>query len=89
MEELSDPFLDDRVMKKVAPPPRFPLEHQKLFPKKNLPDWKLLKSHLTKEGHLSKPDIIELTNLFKNIIKNEPYDYSGKIKFEGEYCQAQ
>ena len=72
MEEVSDPFLDDRVMKKVAPPPRFPLEHQKLFPKKNLPDWKLLKSHLTKEGHLSKPDIIELTNLFKNIIKNEP-----------------
>jgi len=72
MEEVTDPFLDDRVMKKVAPPPRFPLEHQKLFPKKNLPDWKLLKSHLTKEGHLSKPDIIELTNLFKNIIKNEP-----------------
>ena len=47
MEELSDPFLDDRVMKNVAPPPRFPMEHQKLFPKKNLPDWKALKSHLT------------------------------------------
>ena len=72
MEEVSDPFLDDRVMKNVAPPPRFPMEHQKLFPKKNLPDWKALKSHLTKEGHLSKPDIIELNNLFKNIIKNEP-----------------
>ena len=72
MEELSDPFLDDRVMKNVAPPPRYPMEHQKLFPKKNLPDWKALKSHLTKEGHLSKPDIIELNNLFKNIIKNEP-----------------
>ena len=72
MEELSDPFLDDRVMKNVAPPPRFPLEHQKLFPKKNLPDWKVLKSHLTKEGHLAKPDIIELTNLFRDIIKNEP-----------------
>ena len=72
MEELSDPFLDDRVMKNVAPPPRYPMEHQKLFPKKNLPDWKALKSHLTKEGRLSKPDIIELNNLFKNIIKNEP-----------------
>ena len=72
MEELSDPFLDDRVMKNVAPPPRFPMEHQKLFPKKNLPDWKALKSHLTKEGRLSKPDVIELTNLFRDIIKNEP-----------------
>ncbi len=52
MEELSDPFLDDRVMKNVLPPPRFPMDHQKLFPKKNQPDWKALKSHLTKEGRL-------------------------------------
>ena len=34
MEELSDPFLDDRVMKNVLPSPRFPMAHQKLFPKK-------------------------------------------------------
>ena len=72
MEELSDPFLDDRVMKNIAPPPRFPIEHQKLFPKKGIPDWQALKTHLTKEGRVSKQDIIELNNLFKNIIKNEP-----------------
>ena len=72
MEEVSDPFLDDRVVKNVLPPPRFPMDHQKLFPKKNQPDWKALKSHLTKEGRLSKSDVIELINLFKDIIKNEP-----------------
>ena len=72
MEELSDPFLEDRVKKKVAPPPRYPMEHQKLFPKKNQPDWEALRDHLKKEGHLSKPDILELISLFKDIIKNEP-----------------
>ena len=36
MEELSDPFLDDRVMKNVLPSPRFPMAHQKLFPKKKI-----------------------------------------------------
>ena len=63
MEEVSDPFLDDRVMKNVLPPPRFPMDHQKLFPKKNQPDWKALKTHLTKEGRLAKSDVIELINV--------------------------
>ena len=72
MEELSDPFLDDRVMKNVMPPPRYPLERQKLFPKKNQPDWKLLKTHLTKEGRLAKSDVVELINIFKDTVKNEP-----------------
>ena len=71
MEELSDSF-DDRVMKNVMPPPKYPLDHSKLFPKKGLPDWKLLKTHLTKEGRLAKEDVIELVNLFKETIKNEP-----------------
>jgi hypothetical protein len=65
MSSLSDPFDDDRIVKKVAPPPRFPLEHKILFPKKNNPDWKFLKTHLTKEGRLSKNDVIELINFLK------------------------
>ena len=71
MKELSDPY-DDRIVKKVLSPPKFPLSRKILFPKKNIPDWKALKSHLTKEGRLSKPDIIEIITLFKNIVKNEP-----------------
>ena len=72
MNQLSDPFDDDRVMKKVAPPPRFPLDRKILVPKKNIPDWKALKSHLTNEGFLAKSDIKDLINLFKDIVKNEP-----------------
>ena len=71
MNGLSDPF-DDRIMKKVSPPPKYPIKNKKLFPKKNIPDWKALQSHLIKEGRLSKPDIIEIINLFKKIVKNEP-----------------
>jgi serine/threonine-protein phosphatase 2B catalytic subunit len=72
MSSLSDPFDDDRIIKKVAAPPRYPLEHKILFPQKNIPDWKALRTHLTKEGRLSKNDVIELINIFKDIIKNEP-----------------
>ena len=71
MKEISDPF-DDRIVKKVSSPPKFPLSRKILFPKKNVPDWKALRDHLTKEGRLSKPDITELITIFKNIVKNEP-----------------
>jgi serine/threonine-protein phosphatase 2B catalytic subunit len=71
MKQLLDPF-DDRVIKKVSPPPAYPLDRKLLFPKKGLPDWKTVKNHLIKEGRLSKSDIIDLLNLFKDIIKNEP-----------------
>ena len=44
MQEISDPF-DDRIIKKVSPPPKYPLSRKLLFPKKNVPDWKELKNH--------------------------------------------
>ena len=71
MKEISDPF-DDRIIKKVSPPPKYPMNRKILFPKKNIPDWKELKNHLIKEGFLAKPDIIEIINLYKDIIKYEP-----------------
>lgn len=71
MEELNDPF-DDRVIKNIEPPARYPLEHDKLFPKKNIPDWKLLQTHLTQEGKLTKKDIKELISLFRETVKAEP-----------------
>ena len=71
VEPLPDP-LEDRVMKEVLPPPHMALPHSKLFPKKGIPDWKVLRDHLTREGLITKTDLLELINLFKSVIKSEP-----------------
>jgi serine/threonine-protein phosphatase 2B catalytic subunit len=85
MDSLPDP-LDDRVMKDVLPPPQKPLARSKLYPKKSIssnnnskylnldtiPDWKLLRDHLAREGRLEKADLLELINNFVTIIKAEP-----------------
>ena len=71
VDSLPDPF-EDRVMKDVLPPPHLPLPHAKLFPKKGVPDWKVLRDHLTREGKLEKADLLELINLFQAQIKSEP-----------------
>ena len=71
VEPLPDPF-EDRVMKDILPPPHLPLPHNKLFPKKGIPDWKTVRDHLTREGRIEKTDFLELISLFKQTIKNEP-----------------
>ena len=71
VEPLPDP-LEDRVMKEVLPPPHMALPHSTLFPKKGIPDWKVLRDHLTREGLITKTDLLELINLFKSVIKSEP-----------------
>ena len=71
VEPLPDPF-EDRVMKDILPPPHLPLPHNKLFPKKGIPDWKTVRDHLTREGRIEKTDFLELLSLFKQIIKSEP-----------------
>ena len=71
VELLPDPF-EDRVIKEVSPPPHLPLPRNKLFPKPNLPDWKLVRHHLAIEGRLDKPCLLELLKLFESQIKSEP-----------------
>ena len=72
MENLPNPF-NDRVIKKCLPPPKYPLSHDELFPNKDgIPNWKLVKEHLTKEGRLYKADLIEIIRTFKEIVSNEP-----------------
>jgi serine/threonine-protein phosphatase 2B catalytic subunit len=72
MEPLPDP-IDDRVMKDVLPPPQKPLAHSKIYPKKNgVPDWKVLRDHLAREGRLEKADLLELINTFIGVMKTEP-----------------
>jgi serine/threonine-protein phosphatase 2B catalytic subunit len=83
METLPDP-LNDRVMKEVLPPPQLPLSRSKIYPKKSniiiliiflidgIPDWKLLRDHLAREGRLDKSDLLELINTYIGIVKHEP-----------------
>ena len=70
-EDFFEDPANDRVVKQVLPPPMFNLSHSKLFPKKGVVDYKLLKEHLIQEGKLDKGDILELIQMFKAIIKNE------------------
>lgn len=81
MESLPDPC-NDRMMKDVLPPPHKPLSNSKLFPKKSIylfkpisegpPDWKVLRDHLSREGKLSKQDLLEIISMFISIVKAEP-----------------
>ena len=62
---------NDRVINGIIPPPVFDLAHNDLFKKNHIPDWRALRDHLALEGRLNKTDIIEITNLFRNIVKLE------------------
>jgi serine/threonine-protein phosphatase 2B catalytic subunit len=65
MEPLLDP-VGDRVMKDIIPPPHRPLSDEQLYPNKskksvivnqlvsNAPNCELLKSHMYREGRVSK-----------------------------------
>ena len=37
-----------------------------------IPDWKLLRDHLAREGKLEKADLLELINNFISVVKAEP-----------------
>ncbi|EPR61119.1 protein phosphatase 2B catalytic subunit, calcineurin family phosphatse superfamily protein [Toxoplasma gondii TgCatPRC2] len=73
MEPLADP-LHDRVVTSVQPPPAQPLKHSLLYPSgpANPPNWQELKSHLQREGRLSKEDCLELIKNVTEITSNEP-----------------
>lgn len=38
----------------------------------NIPDWKVLRDHLSREGKLTKGDLLDLINTFVSIVKAEP-----------------
>ena len=72
MEPLSDP-LSDRVVKSLPPPPHRPISHDFLFPAHSqVPDWRLLQSHLHNEGRLTKADCLELLTRVFEVLKYEP-----------------
>ena len=66
MDPLADPD-SDRAMKEIVPPPHRPIADDLLYPNKskepsyhniliasNAPNWELLKTHMYKEGRVSK-----------------------------------
>lgn len=72
MEALKDPR-GDRQVKDIKPPPHRPLDEKLLFPgTSNLPDWKLLREHLSKEGPVSKKHVLRIINDAIAIFKTEP-----------------
>ena len=78
MENLSDP-LGDRVMKNVPPIARDPLTREELFgsetPKAtgstpgDLPNMLTLRKHLLREGHINKPELMELIQRSTKIMR--------------------
>eukprot|EP01066_Platyproteum_vivax_P010855 Platyproteum_vivax@DN4888_c0_g1_i1.p1 len=68
----TDPFAD-RVVKEIEPPPSKPLADELLFPKKNgVPDWKVLRDHLCREGRVKKEHCLDLIKRVTNIVGQEP-----------------
>ena len=72
MEPLKDPK-GDRMVKDIKPPPHRPLSDQLLFPgKSGVPDWKVLRDHLSKEGRVDKIHLLKIINQATAIFKSEP-----------------
>lgn len=73
MEALADPF-GDRVVTDLPPPPIMPLSDELLYPnsQSKVPDWKVVQSHLSREGKISKHHFVKLIKDVTDIFKNEP-----------------
>jgi len=65
---------DDRMVPDVLAPPRFPLDHNKLFPKKKKGgiDINVLTYHLNAEGRLDMADALYLINTALALFQKEP-----------------
>jgi serine/threonine-protein phosphatase 2B catalytic subunit len=72
MDTLPDPF-NDRQIKSIPPPPHKPLEESLLYPaEKHIPDWRVLKTHMQKEGPVSKAQCAKILRDTLAMIKKEP-----------------
>eukprot|EP00914_Ancora_sagittata_P020931 GHVO01041156.1.p1 GENE.GHVO01041156.1~~GHVO01041156.1.p1 ORF type:complete len:506 (-),score=68.72 GHVO01041156.1:136-1653(-) len=73
MDPLADPK-NDRVVKDIEPPPSQYLSDALLFPNgpSELPDWKALKSHLIREGRVTKEHCLDIISKVSEITGKEP-----------------
>ena len=71
MEPLADP-LNDRAVVGLIPPPSRPLLTSLLFPNSgNIPNWRILRDHLQKEGRISKADCLQLITQASQLLSME------------------
>lgn len=63
---------DDRIMRDVVAPPRFPLAHNKLFRDDGSIDLEILGEHLNREGRISLDDAFYLVRSTTELYKKEP-----------------
>ena len=72
MEPLLDP-VNDRFMRDMPGPPALCLFTEMLFPNtSSIPDWITLKSHLIKEGRVSKSDFLQIVSQARQLFAREP-----------------
>ena len=72
MEALADPC-NDRACPDLEPPPAKPLDSSLLFPDgAKVPDWKLLNTHIAKEGRIYKDDFVNIIKDATDKFKSEP-----------------
>ena len=71
MEPLKDP-LNDRPMTGLIPPPSRALLTSLLFPNNtNIPDWRILRDHLQKEGRISKASCLQIITQTSQLLSME------------------
>eukprot|EP00466_Bigelowiella_natans_P016645 jgi/Bigna1/92394/estExt_fgenesh1_pm.C_190028 len=64
---------DDRVMKDVVAPPRFPLSRKEIFPDgAKTPDLEVIKAHLLKEGRIEEDVFLDIIKRAAEVLKSEP-----------------
>eukprot|EP00920_Eleutheroschizon_duboscqi_P027913 GHVT01068244.1.p1 GENE.GHVT01068244.1~~GHVT01068244.1.p1 ORF type:complete len:518 (+),score=122.83 GHVT01068244.1:411-1964(+) len=73
MEPLADPKRDRHVTE-VEPPPALPISESFLFPngRGSAPDWKALRTHLSKEGRVGKEDCLDIIRRVCRVTQEEP-----------------
>ncbi|ETO04959.1 hypothetical protein RFI_32432, partial [Reticulomyxa filosa] len=71
-ESKNEEEAEDRVMRDVVAPPRFPLAHNKLFRADGTVDLECLGKHLNKEGRLRLEDAFYLVKTCAELFKKEP-----------------
>lgn len=69
MDLLKDPK-GDRQVNSIPTPPHRPLSDELLF-KDDKPDWRMLRDHLTKEGRITKVQLLKLVDMCNYYLKNE------------------
>lgn len=75
MEYLPDP-VNDRPLKDLPPFVNKAIPDSLLFPRNSegaeIPDWRLLEEFMSKEGPLSKQQVMKIIKMGTDIFKNDP-----------------